>query len=255
MKPQRILYILLPLILVTSFGIVLKNRKLTDKITQKTVDLEQTVVNNINTIAPQPTQILETGLPDSHLINTTFVPQAPEKNWDQPWQDACEEAALLTLHYYYTRQTPSISQMVTDIQAAVSYEITKGWGHSINMAKLAQVATDLYNLTPEIITNPTLDQIKTYLSQDIPVIVPANGKTLYQENKHFKDGGPWYHNLTIVGYDDNRQQFITHDVGTQFGAYYRYSYKLFLSSIHDLPDSENIKDINQGSPKVLILLQ
>ena len=40
-----------------------------------------------STIIPKPTAILESGIPDYFLNKTTFVPQAPEKNWEQPWQD------------------------------------------------------------------------------------------------------------------------------------------------------------------------
>jgi hypothetical protein len=94
-----------------------------------------------------------------------------------------------------------------------------------------------------------------YIAKDIPVIVPANGKTLFKENKHFKSGGPWYHNLIILGYDDTKKQFIVHDVGTQFGAYFRYSYQLLMDSIHDFPPSHKKEDIDMGVPRVLVLLK
>ena len=33
-----------------------------------------------------------------------FTSQAPTANWAQPFQDACEEASLMMVHYYYANQ-------------------------------------------------------------------------------------------------------------------------------------------------------
>lgn len=212
------------------------------------------ITNLVTTVAPRPTAITPEGIPDYHLLVATFVPQAPEKNWDQPWQDACEEAALLTVDYYYQSAVPSLAQIVTRLNTVFTIEQELGFGHDVNMTQLATVANKL-GYRSQIIENPTIQQLKTYISQNIPVIVPANGKTLFRENKRFKNGGPWYHQLTILGYDDRRSQFIVHDVGTQFGANFRYSYPTLMASIHDFPDSGHKEDIDQGPPRVLILLK
>jgi len=195
------------------------------------------------------------GIPSSHLIKTTFVPQAPEKNWDQPWQDACEEAAALTVHYYYSNQNPDTSKIVTDLNQMIDLETAKSWSHDVNLSQLSQITQELWDYSFEIVENPTVEQIKTYLSQNIPIIVTANGKTLFSENSHFKNGGPWYHALVILGYDDRRQQFTVHDVGTQFGKYFKYSYSLLMDSIHDFPPSLRKEDIDSGAKRILILVK
>lgn len=218
-------------------------------------DLSQKVIDIKDTIAPQPTKILADNLPNYHLINTAFVAQAPEKNWDEPWQDACEEAALLTVHYYYQNESPSNDQIISDLKTLFQTETDLGFTRDINTSQMATVSGKLFNLRSEIITNPSIETIKMYLSKNIPVIVPANGKTLFKENSHFKSGGPWYHNLVILGYDENRQRFIVHDVGTQFGSYFHYSYNLLLESIHDFPSTGLKEDIDQGSKNILILLK
>lgn len=207
------------------------------------------------TPTPPPAIISQAQLPDSYHLNTTFIPQAPEKNWDQPWQDACEEAALLTVDYFYRQLTPSTPELLTAYQSIFDYQDSQGWTKDVNLSQMSQIALNHFSYSPKIITNPTLTQLKQYLAQNIPIIVPANGKTLYRENKHFKNGGPWYHNLVILGYNDSTQKFIVHDVGTQFGAYFTYSYQLLLDSIHDFPDSGHKEDINSGPKKVLLLLQ
>jgi hypothetical protein len=211
--------------------------------------------NSPPTVDLVPTKILPSGLPDKHQISTFFVPQAPEKNWDQPWQDACEEASLLTVNYYYQNLSPDLNTILTDYQRIFDFEATQGWTHDINLTQMASVSADLFDLSPQILDNPTIDQIKEYLLKDIPVIITANGKTLYSENKHFKNGGPWYHSLVILGFDDNKKQFIVHDVGTQFGAYFHYSYATLLESIHDFPTSNKKEEIDKGDKKVLVLLK
>jgi len=209
----------------------------------------------VETILPAPTIIEENGLPNKHLIKTTFVPQAPEKNWNEPWQDACEEAAILTLRYYYQNENPDINTMVTNLKNIFAAESELGWGSDINVSQMATVSAKLWGYHSEIINNPTIEDFKNYLSKDIPVIIPVNGKTLFKENTHFKDGGPWYHNLVILGYDDDKKQFTVHDVGTQFGAYFHYTYATLMDSIHDFPPSLKKEDINSGIPRALILLK
>lgn len=211
--------------------------------------------NFVETIAPAPTIIEKNGLPNIHLIKTAFVPQAPEKIWSEPWQDACEESALLTVYYYYQSLSPSIETMVNDLNSLFEFETKQGWSHDVNISQMATISAKLWNYQVKIIDNPSVEDIKIYLSQDIPIVIPANGKTLYKENKHFKSGGPWYHNLVILGYDDNKKQFTVHDVGTQFGAYFHYSYGVVMDSIHDFPLSLKKEDINMGVPRVLVLLK
>jgi hypothetical protein len=250
--------ILIPIILVVfaSFYLIFLKKYSIQKVENKITQISQKVDEIKETIAPVPTKILSSGLPDKHLIQTTFVPQSPEKNWDQPWQDACEEASLLTVDYYYRHITQSDPQAIkNDLQKIFDFETQQSFTHDVNLGQMALIAQSYLKYTPKIIDNPTIEDIKTYISQDIPVIVPANGKTLYQENKHFKDGGPYYHNIVILGYDDNTQKFTVHDVGTQFGAYFKYSYSLLMNSIHDFPETLKKEDINTGIQRVLILVK
>jgi len=244
-KPLRILYILLSIIILASLSLVYT----------KTDEVVKTAERIVTTIAPKPTTILDTGLPDYHLINTAFIEQAPEKDWSLPWQDACEEAALLTVKYYYDNKEPDSVEQKNAILSMIDFENTYQYPIDVNLDQMALIASEYLNLTPIIIDNPTIDQIIKYISQDIPVIIPANGKTLYQENRNFKNGGPWYHNLTILGYDSSKLQFIVHDVGTRHGAYFRYSYSLLMKAIHDLPSSGIISEIDTGTPRALVLIK
>lgn len=241
-------------IIIISFGYFAYSR-LIPIIPVKKTQVEQSVIRIKEEIQPKATVIQNTGLPDKHLISTAFVPQAPQQNWDQPWQDACEEAAILTVHYYYQNINPSIDQMVDDLSSIFNYQTNQGWGHDVDAQQMAQTGTDLYGYRSEVIENPSLDELKKYLSQDIPIIVPASGKILYTENKNFRSQGPYYHTLVILGYNDTTQKFTVHDVGTRLGANFKYSYSLLLDSIHDLPDSGNKTEILEGAKRVVVLLK
>jgi hypothetical protein len=249
--------ILLSVLVLGGFLIYFKfiSPSISPKIENKVNQVVTKVEEIKETIAPKPTKMLSTGLPDKHLIKTTFVPQAPEKNWDQPWQDACEEAALLTVDYFYKNQNPNTETIKNDILKMIEFEGQQNFTKDVNIQQMALISEQYLGYSTKIIDNPSVESIKKYVAQDIPIVVPANGKTLYQENKHFKSGGPYYHNLTILGYDDNKNEFTVHDVGTQFGSYFKYSYSLLMDSIHDFPASGQKEDINTGSKKVLILLK
>ena len=220
-----------------------------DQITTKVEDIKET-------IAPQPTKILPSGLPDKYLIKAAFVQQAPEKNWDQPWQDACEEAAMLIVDYFYKNISSVSPQENRDaILKMIEFEDKQSFSIDLSIDQMSLVSEKYLGYSTKIIDNPSVDDIKQYLTKNIPVVITANGKILYQENKHFNSGGPYYHSLTILGYDDNKNQFIVHDVGTQFGAYFKYSYDLLMESIHDFPKSGHKEDINSGAKRVLVLLK
>lgn len=256
MSKTKSVFIVTAFALLIAFGFLLFQFLPQNQVENKITQISDKVEEIKETVIPVPTKILSSGLPDKHLIETTFVPQSPEKNWDQPWQDACEEASLLTLDYYYRGVNSSDPETIkNDLLQMIDFETRQSFGHDINLDQMSLVSQQYLGYSTKIIDNPTIEDIKDYLAQDIPVIVPANGKILYQENKHFKDGGPYYHNLVILGYDDNKQKFTVHDVGTQFGAYFKYSYPLLMDSIHDFPPSGQKEDINSGDKKVLILVK
>lgn len=249
---KAIIVICILLLLHFIFAKKLTKENIENKINQTVTKIEEVKEN----IAPEPTKILESGLPNKYLIEAAFVQQAPEKNWDQPWQDACEEASLITVDYFYKNiKSITITENRDAILKMIEFENQQGFTHDINIEQMNLVAQKYLGYQTKIIENPTIEDLKKYLVQNIPIVVTANGKTLYKENKHFNSGGPYYHSLVILGYDDNKKQFIVHDVGTKAGAYFKYSYSLLMESIHDFPQSGKKEDIDNGPKRVLILLK
>lgn len=176
-----------------------------------------------------------------------YSSQAPEKDWDQPWQDACEEVSLLMLDSYYRGYTLTKELAKDEIIKMVSDQTARGWGGSISIDKI-KIFYDEYfsgNKTARIIEDPTVEQIKNLVSTGNPVFVIADGKTL--PNKWYSNGGPDYHALIIRGFTEDT--FITNDPGVNRGTNFEFPISSVMNSIHDWNDG----DVKQGRSAVLIL--
>jgi hypothetical protein len=179
---------------------------------------------------PEPVST-EKLLPAKVLLSVPFIPQAPFGVWDALHEEACEEASLLTIfHFVKGEKNISKESIESEIQDMVAYEEENGYGPSITLEELNTIAKNHLDMkTGHLVTNATIDKIKAELIDGNPIIIPASGKTL--KNPNFKNGGPVYHNLVIIGYENDI--FITNDPGTRLGKGYEYSAQTILDSIHD----------------------
>jgi len=190
---------------------------------------------------------VETVFPTEMNLAVPFTSQAPEGNWEQPWQDACEEAAMLMLDAYYKKYSLSPLFAKDELQKMVDWESAKSWGYSIPMAEVKETL-DWYmgrSFTSRIIENPSIDDIKKSVAHGNPVLVVAYGKSL--DNPNFRNGGPEYHALIIRGYTE--EGFITNDPGTRNGKEFFYTYENLMNSIHDW----NGGDVEHGDAVVLVV--
>lgn len=198
-------------------------------------------------VTPEPTPIED--LPSQVFLSVPFTSQAPEKNWDQPWQDACEEAAILMLDAYYKNYSISPLFARDELQRQVDWQTAQGWGGSIDIVDV-QAATAWYTNESasayRIVRYPDVDQLKQFLAAGDPILAVADGRVL--PNPHFSGEGPLYHALVITGYDDETGEFITNDPGTQHGEDFRYAYSDLLNSLRDW----NGGDVANGIPVVLV---
>ncbi len=186
-------------------------------------------------------------LPDSVLLKVPFMSQAPFAKWDALHEDACEEASLIMLKYFSDgKKTISKELAEEEIQNMIAFEKKNKYGISITLDELSEIARKYYNLkTGRVEKNITINDIKKELSDGKPVIVGAAGKVL--PNPNFKNGGPIYHMLVVVGYDE--KGFITNDPGTRLGEGFRYYFDDLLESIHDW----DAKNILSGGKNYLVL--
>lgn len=186
-------------------------------------------------------------LPASVRISVPFTSQAPYANWDDPYQEACEEAALVMAHAYLENTPLSQEEADKQIRDLIRWEEEHGYPEDIGVEDLAEIARAYYGYDASILSNPKVEDLKQLLAQGIPIIVPAAGREL--KNPYFSGEGPWYHMLLLTGYD--RHFFITNDPGTKRGEGYKYSEETILRSMHNWTGVK--EETHMGEAKVLTL--
>ncbi len=185
--------------------------------------------------------------PPSASVNVPFTSQAPEGNWSEPWQNACEETSVYMVSSFYGDDPIKREQAVLKIK-----EILKVKNEDIKVSKDESLATiaDLIDKlglpwSAVIVENPTIDDLKTELAAGRPIIVPVFAPLL--KNAQYGVSDVEYHVLVLTGYDDKDGVFIVNDPGTKNGHGLRFTYDTFMGAIHDL----NPKDKEAGKKAVL----
>ena len=184
--------------------------------------------NEEATIVPEPDY---SQIPSSYSLEVPFSSQAPFADWGQPYQDACEEASVLNVHYFYEGKEFTKEIADQEILDFIQFENEYlGFYRSTTASELAEISREYLGYDRvEIIDNPTPGDIKYHISEGRPVIVPAAGRKL--GNPNFTPPGPLYHMYVIRGYDES--SFYTNDVGTRLGENYRYDIDTVMNSISD----------------------
>lgn len=181
---------------------------------------------------------LEEVLPAEKRLAVPFMSQAPHANWDMPYQEACEEASIAMVAGYYRGERDAYSADDADkvILDLVSFETDKmGFGPDMTADETVRTIEAYYpDLFAEVVPVSDVDKIKRLIAKGIPVIIPADGKAL--PNPNFRNGGPVYHMLVIVGYSNG--MFITNDPGTRKGEAFLYEEDDLFSCIHDWNDGD-----------------
>lgn len=170
-------------------------------------------------------------------------------NWDYPYQEACEEASSIMAAAYYAGETGVIDPDEADrriLDLVAFQEERYGFYRDTSATDTVRFIEAYFpDLEATVLPLGSVDEIKGYIARGIPVIVPADGKTL--PNPNFRNGGPLYHMLVIRGY--TAQYFITNDPGTRKGEKFLYTYSGLLESVHDW----NGGDVPNGEPLMIIV--
>ncbi|MBI5037223.1 MAG: C39 family peptidase [Candidatus Kerfeldbacteria bacterium] len=199
---------------------------------------------NINTasVVTEPTTI-----PNEFNLALPFTTQAPFANWDYPYQEACEEASALTVHYYYAQKTFSAEIADREILDLVAWEEDiLGYYKDTTAEETARVIKEYWGYQRvDVEYDPTIDQIKRHVAAGRPVIIPAAGKQL--GNPNFRNGGPLYHMFVVRGY--TADTFVTNDVGTRKGENYIYDIDVVMSAMHDW----NGGDVDNGRKAIVVV--
>lgn len=187
-------------------------------------------------------------LPASVWGKNLFVPftsQAPYGYWGQPWQDICEETAILLVDSFYNNKKFDDKTVAKQEILRIFNIKNNAYGRSLdeNADQMTDLINNFLNWEAVVVENPTIGQIKAEINAGRPVIIPAHGKFL--KNPHFRYGGPEYHALVISGYDDDKKEFITQDPGTRRGLNFRYNFDTLMNAVHDFLPKQQTKNGRQ----------
>jgi len=188
-----------------------------------------------------------TAIPATLNYDVPFTSQAPHANWDYTHEEACEEATILMAKRFFFNQGISGPEDAEQgIQDIISWEKEHlGFFESTTAEESARVIREMLGLKAEVISNPSVEQIKGALAERKLVIVPCAGRQI--GNPFYKSPGPLYHYLLIKGYTE--EQFITNDAGTKRGADYPYKFKTVLEANHDW----NGGQVDSGAKKMILV--
>jgi len=185
------------------------------------------------------------------FILVPFTTQAPYAVWDEYHEEACEEASLIMLKYFLDQKklNPEIAEK--EIQALIDFQIKKYGDYRDSTAQeLVGLAKDFYGMKNlEVVYDFTKDDLKKYLAEGKPIIIPAAGRLL--GNPYFTPPGPLYHNLVLVGYNKNR--IITNDPGTRRGEGYTYDIDILYNAIHDFTGKK--ENIEKGRKAMIVVIR
>ena len=198
---------------------------------------------------PDDTETTDAALPAEYNLAVPFTSQAPKSIWDEVHEETCEEASSLMAAYYFQGLPAGkvdSDQAEADLLKMVDFENSFfGFYKDTTTEQTATLIETYFQLSTEVLVNPTVMQIKQALVDGHPVIVPAAGRQL--GNPNFTGEGPLYHMLLIKGY--TADGFITNDPGTRLGADYFYTFDVIMNAMHDWNDG----DVANGQKIVIVV--
>lgn len=190
-------------------------------------------------------------LPPKVYLPVPFLCQAPYANWSQPWQDGCEEAAIIMALHYIKGDPLTKASGNQEILDLVDFQVKKYGGHDdLTAEQAARLIKDYYKYDKvDVRYDIKVQDIKDELAKGNIVIAPMAGRLL--NNPYYTPPGPAYHYMLFKGYDDKKGEFITNDMGTKRGRNYRYKYNVAYKAIHDWIGSK--KTIAQGRKAAIVI--
>lgn len=204
-----------------------ENSETLQKITSKDV-IAKTALDAIQSATLKPV------IPERAYLKVPFFCQAPMTN-DESWKihhASCEEAALLQAVYYDKNITEvDLNKVDQTLRDMVAWQENHFGVHKdIHADSVKILMMNYFGYTSDeivIIRKASLYEIKEQVAAGFPVIAPTYGRLL--KNPFYKQPGPEYHMVTIIGYTEDR--IITNDVGTKRGKDYSYKFGIFKTSM------------------------
>lgn len=164
------------------------------------------------------------------ILPVPFTSQAPEGNWVEPWDNACEETSMVMVESYYRGNwTLNVEKSKKEIQNVLSQKETLlGKSKDESPEKAVKLITEVYKREAAVVKDITVEKIKREIDGGYPVIIAFDARLV--RNANFISPKPTYHVAVIVGYDDTTKQFILNEPGTSDGKHFRYGYSELLKA-------------------------
>ncbi len=183
-------------------------------------------------------------------LDVPFIPEVVNNNWTKPWNNACEEASVAMVEQFYRGTKPANrAEEEKRILELVAWENKKfGYNANTDAAETARLINEATSFTATIKRNPTLKEIKTEIAAGRPVISLHYGFGLNNPRLNFLPTGSSYHMMVLVGFDEQKREFIVNDNGWEGGLDSRYPYATILDTLHDY---SHATQKTSGEPTVL----
>lgn len=185
-------------------------------------------------------------IPLSFDNTVDFHPQSPLGMWWPIFWETCEEASALIAVNHFRNTEMDATTFRSELLDIVEWQKQKFWKFDhTNVDETAVILREYFWYENFLILNdPTVDQMKEYVSQWNIIIAPFYGVGM---NPYYSDGGPPYHFMAIKWYTQNT--FITHDVGTKRGENYEYPISVIMDRLHDYDSA----DIQLWAKKLIVI--
>src|SRR3989339_966302 len=141
-----------------------------DVIAQSDDDALQTNGNNNNTNSNSD-GLVKVEIPTQLDLGVPFVSQAPLQNWDMPYQEACEEASMISVAKFYDHSPTDSNTIDQNILALMDWEEKNGYKIDASASEVVGILQKYFKLNARLATEVTADRIKYELSQGNPIIV------------------------------------------------------------------------------------
>lgn len=188
-------------------------------------------------------------LPKQFKLDVPFEPQSPFAEWDHTHNEACEEAAIIMVHFFLTGEELTSSVANEEILEMVQYQKDNWGGHyDLEAKEIGELAEEFYGYEKvRVEYGISIKDIKEEIYNENPVILPTAGRNL--NNPYYRDPGPPYHALVAIGWNEEDKEMIVNDPGTKRGESFPFSYENLLDSIHEW----NGGNIDQGRRAMILI--